>query len=29
VYAHVNGPRNLPTYGRLKFPTLAGVVISR
>ncbi|MBK5960171.1 hypothetical protein CCR97_18455 [Rhodoplanes elegans] len=25
----VNGPRNLPTLGRAKFPTLAGVVISR
>jgi hypothetical protein len=25
----VNGPRNLPSLGRAKFPTLAGVVISR
>ena len=27
--AAVNGPRNLPTFGLPKFPTLAGVVISR
>src|SRR5262245_34891093 len=25
----VNGPRNLPSFGRAKFPTLAGLVISR
>lgn len=25
----VNGPRNLPSLGRAKFPTLAGAVISR
>src|SRR5262245_2699506 len=25
----VNGPRNLPTFGRPKFPTLAGAVINR
>ena len=27
--AFVNGPRNLPSLGRAKFPTLAGVVINR
>ena len=27
--AAVNGPRNLPSLGRAKFPTLAGVVINR
>src|SRR5215204_5013418 len=27
--AHVNGPWNLPSCGRSKFPTLAGLVISR
>src|SRR6266436_4759246 len=25
----VNGPRNLPSLGRAKFPSLAGLVISR
>jgi hypothetical protein len=25
----VNGPRNLPSFGRAKFPTLAGLVINR
>jgi hypothetical protein len=27
--ACVNGPRNLPSFGLAKFPTLAGMVISR
>jgi hypothetical protein len=25
----VNGPRNLPSFGRAKFPILAGLLISR